>query len=290
MEIFQNTLIKLVVRQGTDSDRKNVVLTSGEIGYTTDTSRTFIGNGILSGGNLVGNLYKGDFVGNTTGSIEPAEFGDLAFNTDSRKLYRLKHVNTGLLSSWSQIGGVYVSNDPNILISSDNEISLEPLSSNSFDNDAVQAPIIIDGNGKIALSSTIPFQIVSTKTILISGGLQAYSDGVNVTGIAVNTLSANLVIDSTQLNAKYNGLNGQVLAYSRGISVSRLSAGDYNFSYGPLPTSNVIPMCQINGTGAFGYEPRVTSADSTICNVQILSSNGIDFAKSDADVYLSIIY
>ena len=84
MEIFQNTLIKLVARQGSDSDRKKVLLTSGEPAYTTDTRRFFVGNGVLSGGDVVGNLYQGDFTGGDPSTVEPAEIGDLAYDTDSR--------------------------------------------------------------------------------------------------------------------------------------------------------------------------------------------------------------
>ena len=39
VEILENTLLKLLVRRGTDSDRRNIILTDGELGYTTDTDR-----------------------------------------------------------------------------------------------------------------------------------------------------------------------------------------------------------------------------------------------------------
>ena len=59
IEILENTLIKLLVRRGTDADRKNIVLEAGELGYTTDMERLFVGDGTTSGGILVGNKYKG---------------------------------------------------------------------------------------------------------------------------------------------------------------------------------------------------------------------------------------
>ncbi len=286
MEIFQNTLIKLVVRQGSDSDRKKVLLTSGEPAYTTDTKRFFVGDGVLSGGNIVGNLYQGDFTGGDPSTIEPAEIGDFAYDTDSRKLYRLKYINTGILSSWSQVGGVYISGDNYIQISNDNKITLATLSANSLSNDLVQAPIILS-SGKIALSANIPFQRVSTNTVTVSGGLLAYANSVNVTGTAVNTLSSNLVITSNTLFAKYNGLSGASLAFARGVTVSRLSAGDYRFLYGPLTTSNVIPTVQMFGVDFLPFQSRVIFADLSSCNVHILSSYG---AKTDANVYFSLTY
>lgn len=286
MEIFQNTLIKLVVRQGSDSDRKKVLLTSGEPAYTTDTRRFFVGNGVLSGGDVVGNLYKGDFTGGNPSTVEPAEIGDLAYDTDSRRLYRLKYINTGVLSSWSQVGGVYISGDNYVQISADNKITLTALSSNALSNDLVQAPIILS-SGKIALSAKIPFQTVSTNTITVSGGLLAYANSVNVTGTAVNTLSSNLLITSNTLFAKYNGLSGATLAFARGVTVTRLSAGDYRFLYGPLTTSNVIPTIQIVGVDFLPFHPRVIFADLSACNVHILSAYG---AKTDANVYFTLTY
>lgn len=286
MEIFQNTLIKLVVRQGSDSDRKRVLLTSGEPAYTTDTRRFFVGNGVLSGGDLVGNLYQGDFTGGDPSTIEPAEIGDFAYDTDSRRLYRLKYLNTGFLSSWSQVGGVYISGDNNIQISNDNEITLAALSANSLSNDLVQAPIILS-SGRIALSAQIPFQRVSTNTITVSGGLLAYSNSVNVTGTPVNSLSSNLLITSNTLFAKYNGLSGATTTFTRGVTAVRLSAGDYIFRYGPLATYNVVPTVQIVGVDYLPFKPRVIFADLSACNVHILSAYG---AKTDANVYFSLIY
>ena len=47
-------IVKLKLRRGTDSQRENVVLEQGELGYTTDSKRVFVGDGFLSGGNVVG--------------------------------------------------------------------------------------------------------------------------------------------------------------------------------------------------------------------------------------------
>ena len=40
IEILENTLLKLLVRRGTDYDRQQITLDSGELGYTTDTQRS----------------------------------------------------------------------------------------------------------------------------------------------------------------------------------------------------------------------------------------------------------
>jgi len=76
--VTSDAVVKLLVRRGTDADRQNVVLTSGEIGYTIDTKRIFIGDGITPGGNLVGNINFGIQQGieNFTGIAYP---GDLIY-------------------------------------------------------------------------------------------------------------------------------------------------------------------------------------------------------------------
>jgi len=53
IEIFENTLLKLLVRRGANVDRQNIILSEGELGYTTDTKRLYVGDGQTLGGNLV---------------------------------------------------------------------------------------------------------------------------------------------------------------------------------------------------------------------------------------------
>lgn len=103
VEIFNNTLLKILLRQGTNSERLNVVFNSGEPAFTTDTRRLFIGDGATAGGVLVGNLFKGT-VTNIT-SVFPAEIGDTVYNSDTNILYRLKSGNGSNISDWEAIGG-----------------------------------------------------------------------------------------------------------------------------------------------------------------------------------------
>ena len=284
MEIFNNTIIKLVVRQGTDQDRKSILLTSGEPAYTTDLKRFYIGNGTLSGGDVVGNLYQGSTTDLTT--LASSIKGDDAYNSDNRNFYKLIGTDVTQLSNWQQVGGVYISGDNYINLSNSNVLTLAPLSANSISQDLIKGPIILD-SGRISLSSTIPFQSVSTKTILVTGGLVSTANGSNSTGIAINPLSANIIIQSNQIYAKYNG-SLSAIAYSKNInSAYNLSAGHYRFIFGPLQNANYIPMTQIHGLGSLGYESRVITTSLSSCDVVVLSSNGI---KTDSDVVLLINY
>jgi hypothetical protein len=404
MVITQDTVLKLVFRQGSDNDRKHIVFTSGEPAYSTNTRRLYVGNGALSGGDVVGNLFLGydTTLGSLATNKSPAVIGDFGFVTDTNKLYALSSNNGSLTTDWKQIGGIYTSGDNYINISQSNVLTLNPLSANSVAQDLIKGPIILDsgrislsakipfetvstktitvssglkgivdgvdvsGNavnplssnliislsskipfqtvstktitassglysvvdgivntgiafnslssnfiiglrplsaysastdfvkgpiiidsGKIALSSNIPIQSVSNKTITVSSGLYATSNGIDCTNTSVNSLSSDIIIKSNQLYVRYNGLSGVTQAFSQGMASTRLSAGHYRFAYGPLGTSSLIPNVQIIGEDALGYVPRVTNISNSSCDVQILSGNG---AKTDANIVLLISY
>lgn len=50
IEITQSTLLKLLVRRGSNTERQNITLSEGELGYTIDTQRLFIGDSYTAGG------------------------------------------------------------------------------------------------------------------------------------------------------------------------------------------------------------------------------------------------
>lgn len=53
------SVVKLIIRRGTNSDRQNVTFAAGELGFTTDTKRIFVGDGVSLGGTLVNNKNWG---------------------------------------------------------------------------------------------------------------------------------------------------------------------------------------------------------------------------------------
>jgi len=54
LEITSDSVVKILVRRGLEAERKNVLLSEGELGYSIDTSRLFIGDGFTTGGNPIG--------------------------------------------------------------------------------------------------------------------------------------------------------------------------------------------------------------------------------------------
>lgn len=104
MEILQNTLIQLAVRQGSDSDRKYIVFSPGEPLFTTDTNRFYIGTIGLSGGSLAGNLFKG--IGPSITNFSPSVFGDLSFDTNTNTLNLLLSGDGTNINNWKAIANL----------------------------------------------------------------------------------------------------------------------------------------------------------------------------------------
>lgn len=80
IEITSNSIVKVLIRRGTDSERQLTTLTEGELGYCIDTQRLFIGDGITSGGVVAGNKFLG-FVGTPSSYNSIAQDGDMVYQT-----------------------------------------------------------------------------------------------------------------------------------------------------------------------------------------------------------------
>ena len=102
------SIVKLKVRRGTNQQRRSIILDQGELGYTLDTRRLYVGDGASVGGRAVSNINYGPFnLESNLGTIEGAEVGDIAYANS--KLYMLSSVDYGgddPLSGYAYIGPV----------------------------------------------------------------------------------------------------------------------------------------------------------------------------------------
>ena len=88
IEITQNTPFRFIMRKGTNSERLSCILSEGELGYTTDTQRVYIGDGQTYGGNIVGNNFITLSSTTLTSSmLSNAEDYDLIYITQTKTLY-----------------------------------------------------------------------------------------------------------------------------------------------------------------------------------------------------------
>jgi hypothetical protein len=95
-------IVKLKLRRGTETQRKLVVLDQGELGYVTDTKRTFVGDGSTLGGTVIGTKIFTPIASNKTGLNAYA--GDVV--VENNLMYQLTGSNAGQLSAWKLISPI----------------------------------------------------------------------------------------------------------------------------------------------------------------------------------------
>lgn len=92
---------KLKVRRGSDIQRKSVVFDQGELIYTVDNKRLFVGSGTLNGESVVGSKIHPPISNYYSLSTINAEIGDL-INVNN-KYYQLTAFDYNDINSWSDV-------------------------------------------------------------------------------------------------------------------------------------------------------------------------------------------
>lgn len=93
-------VIKLKVRRGTDAQRKTVVLDQGEIGYTTDTKRLYVGDGATTGGTPVDNKHVTQVTKYTSLSNTEVLVGDIVLVGNPPVAYILDSSDYTDIDNW----------------------------------------------------------------------------------------------------------------------------------------------------------------------------------------------
>jgi len=217
IEILENTLLKLLIRRGSDADRKQVVLSEGELGFTTDTKRVFVGDGQTTGGVIVGNLHHGSLLEGNFSNLSRALSNDTAFNTDKSSLYSYNGVGSvGDITNWSKIGGVYTAGDASITVSSSNQIAVGSISASNISSSAIGSGLVNNGttiytvahagligggglyinstDGKIYAASTSPTVFITPQVIL--SATSSSSTGFTISAYPNLTTSAGTSLGS----------------------------------------------------------------------------------------------
>ena len=266
IEIYENTLLKIILRQGSDSDRKNVILESGELGYTTDTKRLYVGDGVTFGGNLAGIVFKGK--ANNITSLAPAEIGDMAFDEDNKKLYYLREGTGSDINDWEYIGGLYESGNNTIIINGNNQILVGKLSSGNVDFDLMGESLTLS-NERITLSSSIKtdsiFPKTDTKITLFSS-------------ININNIDYNFPINPPSTNETLIFRDGTLLWEP--VSSSQLA------TVSTLKFSNPL-TATVNGVDVTGTEINLLTSGNITVGVPTLSSK-VFWVDYDGTVNLEI--
>jgi hypothetical protein len=255
------SIIKLKVRRGTDSQRQRIILDQGELGFTTDTQRLFIGNGILSGGIVAGNIIHPFLQTNgTRNGLTDAVKGDIV--NENGWLYQLSGSDYSQLSSWAFIGSKF--DDVSIDYSPTRSLRIKP---NGIQGDKFGAGAAYNMGGLIATQSN---------------GLSANVDRQTLTITSTNQLSV-FKIDENQIQSSTlgNGLTG-----GSGDKIQINAANGFGFNSGVLTLtavpSNTVVSNSIDGS-AIGAGLLLSSGKV----VNTIRSNTNSFQITDGQLSLN---
>ena len=205
-------IVKLKIRRGTEAQRTSVILEQGELGYTTDNKRIWVGDGFTSGGNITGNIVHPPLSITSRTALATATTGDLVY--ENNFLYQLSGTDYSLLSSWGFIGSVPDTNTIDYNASNKLHVIDNAISARNLNPDSVYSA------GAIGLNAT--------------EGLSANVDNSTIR-INSNKLSV-LTIDENHIDTSSFG-NGIVGGGGTVISVDATSS--FSFPSGELEIASV---------------------------------------------------
>ena len=169
IEIDSNTILKLIIRNGSNEERKGIILAEGELGYTVDTKRLFVGDGVTAGGISVANR----FIGSTLNILDPAlnpTVNDLVFKSDTNEIYRLQSGDGTSLADWQLIAGPTLNVVDNQTISANSttgELFVNLISGGNLD-DSIFGTNIVKSGGAINLSTSPTVDSISTDAVTLN--------------------------------------------------------------------------------------------------------------------------
>lgn len=298
IEIFENTLLKLLVRRGSDSERKSITLSEGELGYTTDTKRLFVGDGVQLGGTVAGNVFLGKNT-DLTSFAGDGTAGDTAFDTDNATLSVLLSGTGSVSTDWLPIGGIYTAGNNTITIDASNQIRVSQLSAGNISANALGNSLTISSN-QVALSTTISIDKITTRqtdstsalglprklniggvdyvfpaSVLPEGVLTTDRDGVlsfsrGYTSTLVSTATAGLIpvgslqpiLSATLVTSDWLPCSGQPI--SRTTYSTLFAAISTNFGVGDGSTTFNLPNQSLHPLSAFGSKWIIKAIPETI--------------------------
>lgn len=202
IEITQSTLLKLLIRRGSNEERKNITLSEGELGYAVDTKKLFIGDGATVGGVPVSSqIFYGAL---SPTSYTAAVIGDLAYDSTQGILYLLNGVDATNINNWVEISNDVRVDNATMQLSSyngvPNTLMVKTVSAGQLDAGLAGTGIEFNGNtiqttanqtfDSINLRSAAALQIPTTLKFGTVGGASQYTmpsfDGPNGYSLVTN--------------------------------------------------------------------------------------------------------
>ena len=258
IEITDNTIVRSLIRKGDDTSRLRITLLSGELGYTTDTKRLFVGDGVTPGGVISGNKYLGSASeggGVASLNVQP---GDLVVNNGN--LYARNVDGSGNPvqfdgdgSGFTKIGntanidgnGLKIDADNNLNVLVDNatieidsaseELKVKEVPLNKLEDGAANS-IVANGNDTLSTPSYIP---VNDSSVL--GRLDSLA---GLTSISFNDVifnANNPTLNGTVKVTELAGTGTRVVSANASGELTADGGGIFNFLDSPIDIYNPFP-------------------------------------------------
>ena len=208
-------IAKFKVRRGLDEDRKKLVLEQGELGYTTDTKRLFVGNGFVSGGDHIFKQHNVLTVDGSRVTLDTALKDDLVF--ENNIMYQLTGTDYSTLSSWANVNAktdnLSLEYDTNNKLSiADDGVTTEMILNNTIIPENLSASMVF-ASGGISLNPTLGLSAnIDNESLFIDNNNII---GIKDSGIQAGMLSAGAVtlgdISSSAIGIGLSGGDGDVI-------------------------------------------------------------------------------
>jgi hypothetical protein len=245
-------IVKLIIRRGTNTQRKSVVLEQGELGFTIDeTRRVYVGDGSTLGGKPIGSVFHLPVAAVNGRTSLYAEVGDVVYDTSL--LYQLTSADTTELSAWKSIGTVF----DNSTLEYD-ALNIARIKDNGITGTKFAQSAAYNQGGLIAT---------------VSNGLSANVDNTTIT-INSNKLSVNTIDENNIASSSFG--DGIIGGSGNLISVNA-DSGVFGFSSGvmlltALPSEVVtVDSLSSNFVGAGLYVDN----DQIKANIQTVNTQNL---------------
>jgi hypothetical protein len=227
------TIVKLKIRRGTDNQRKLITLEQGELGYTTDKKRVYIGDGSTVGGNILGNFTWPPVttLGETRVKYTNAVKGDIV--NDHGLLYQFTGTSPVILTDWTYIGSAY--DNSSIVLDANNALKINSngITGSMFDSSAATGGLVATITNGISAN-------VDNSTIKVNGSNQLYVDSID----------SNLINAYTIGNGLSGGSGQSISLRANSTTFSFDNTGTLQLTAVPANTVNVYALSAASlGTG-----------------------------------------
>lgn len=217
-------IVKLKLRRGSELQRQLITLDQGELGYTTDTNRIFVGDGHTTGGLIINSNFFLPIPSNKTGL--PAYPGDVV--VENNLTYQLTGTNSAVTSAWKLISPIIDNatiqlNGSNAIRVANNGVNVAQLGNIVYSQGGIvknttqglsantdNTTIIINTSNQLAISTVYASSIIG----------KLNNSQINTTTIAGSALSG----------TSYGSLNVLADTQTIVISANRLCVGSINAS------------------------------------------------------------